>query len=147
MLNVRTMSEGDLSSVIEIEKRAYPLPWSIGIFRDCLNVGYHCYVYESEAKVLAYTIMSAAAGEAHLLNICIDPDRQGQGIGRWVLNEVIRQARARQAETLFLEVRMSNKVARHLYESEGFNEIGRRFDYYPSLSGREDALVFARTLL
>jgi len=147
MLKIRSMSEHDLANVMSIEKRAYPWPWSTGIFRGCINFGYHCHVYETETSIWAYSIMSAAAGEAHLLNLCVDPERQHKGVGRWVLKNVIRNAREQNAETLFLEVRVSNQAARYLYESEGFNEIGRRHDYYPADSGREDALVFARALL
>ena len=47
---------------------------------------------------------------------------------------------------VFLEVRQSNNPARALYEDEGFNELGNRRDYYPNGDGREDALIFARTL-
>jgi ribosomal-protein-alanine N-acetyltransferase len=96
---------------------------------------------------VAHAVMSIAIGEAHLLNICVRPDRQGCGIGRRLLNRMLRIARERQADTMFLEVRASNLAARGLYESEGFGEIGLRRDYYPSHVGREDAVVYAKALL
>ncbi|HEC05452.1 MAG TPA: ribosomal-protein-alanine N-acetyltransferase [Thiolapillus brandeum] len=140
------MTEDDLASVMLIEEQIYTHPWSRTIFSDCLQTGYECCVYENASDILAYSVMSAAAGEAHLLNLSVHPRHQGRGLGRFVLRQVIEQA-GEKADTLFLEVRASNRVARRLYESEGFNEIGQRFNYYPADKGREDALVFARPLL
>ena len=90
--------------------------------------------------------MSLAVKECHILNICVDPKRQGQGIGRRLLLELLSIAQAREADTAFLEVRPSNVHARSLYFSEGFNEIGNRRDYYPARFGREDAVILAKTL-
>ena len=146
-MQVRMMTDADLTAVMEIEKQNYTHPWSRTIFSDCLCTGYECRVYQAQNQIQAYSVMSAAAGEAHLLNLSVDPQHQGKGMGRWVLRQVIVHARENAADTLFLEVRASNYIARQLYESEGFNEIGQRFDYYPAEQGREDALVFARPLL
>jgi ribosomal-protein-alanine N-acetyltransferase len=148
MLEARAMQAGDLPAVLAIERMAYPHPWSRGIFEDCLAIGsYECRVYEEQGELCAYSVMSWGAGEAHLLNICVHPERQGRGLGREVLQQVIGRAREKAADSLFLEVRVSNTGARKLYESAGFNEIGQRFDYYPAARGREDALVFALPLL
>ncbi|WP_456377138.1 ribosomal protein S18-alanine N-acetyltransferase [Thiolapillus sp.] len=141
------MTEADLKDVMLIEEQIYPHPWSRKIFRDCLRTGYECRVYEAAEDILAYSVMSAAAGEAHLLNLGVHPQQQGKGLGRLVLQQVMQHAREKSADTLFLEVRISNHIARRLYEAEGFNEIGQRFGYYPAENGREDALVFARSLL
>ncbi len=146
LLRLRPMTANDLDAVVAIDARAYPHPWSRGIFADCLEVGYHCHVLERDGEVVGYTIHSAAVGEAHLLNLCVDPDYQGRGYGRFLLRQVMAMARRQGAKTLFLEVRVSNDPARALYESEGFNEVGRRFDYYPAGKGREDALIYARHL-
>ncbi|WP_456413371.1 ribosomal protein S18-alanine N-acetyltransferase [Thiolapillus sp.] len=147
MLSDRPMADADLPAVMRIEEQVYPHPWSRKIFHDCLRTGYECLVYEASQEILAYSVMSAAAGEAHLLNLSVHPQQQGNGLGRQVLRRVIQRAREKPADTLFLEVRVSNQVARRLYESEGFNEIGQRFGYYPADNGREDALVFALPLL
>lgn len=146
-LQARPMRTGDLDEVMAIEREAYPHPWTRGIFADCLEVGYHCRVYELDGELAGYSIHSAAAGEAHLLNLCVAPRFQGQGIGRSILRQVLAESREQGADTLFLEVRASNRKAQALYESEGFNEAGRRFDYYPADGGREDALIYACPLL
>ena len=55
--------------------------------------------------------MSLAVQECHILNLCIDPKLQGQGLGRRLLLELLSIARAREADSAFLEVRLSNVQA------------------------------------
>ncbi|HEB99735.1 MAG TPA: ribosomal-protein-alanine N-acetyltransferase [Thiotrichales bacterium] len=143
----RPMREGDIAEVMDIERRAYPFPWTEGILRDCLRVSYSCWVYERAGAIEAYAIMSVAAGEAHILNLCVRPELQGQGLGKRTLQHLMAVARRHGADSMFLEVRPSNTVALRLYQGMGFDEIGRRRDYYPAEEGREDALILARTLL
>ncbi|HEX5513482.1 MAG TPA: ribosomal protein S18-alanine N-acetyltransferase [Gammaproteobacteria bacterium] len=141
---IRRMVEEDVDAVMEIERRAYPFPWTPGIFRDCLRVGYNAWVYVQKEQILGYALMSCGGGEAHLLNICVDPEYQGAGLGRTLLQHVLRHAGRLGADQLFLEVRPSNTRALALYEDMGFIEVGRRKGYYPAERGREDALVLAR---
>ena len=125
------MRESDLPRVIEIERGAYGFPWSGGIFRDCLRVGYCCWVVECARSVDGYGIMQVAAGEAHVLNLCIDRQAQGQGLGRIVLRGLLQVAREHGASSAYLEVRPSNHIAMALYESESFENVGTRRGYYP----------------
>lgn len=145
-VTLRPMCAEDLSQVLCIEQKSYRFPWSAGIFKDCVRVGYVCKVCELDTKITGYAILSIAAGECHLLNLCVDPDFQGRGLGRLLLKEMIDVARASAAQTMFLEVRASNEHAVALYLDEGFNEIGVRTGYYPSSSGREDAIIYAMQL-
>ena len=140
------METEDLDNVMQIEETSYTHPWTKGIFRDCLRVGYCAWVMEIDEEIIGYGIMSIAAGEAHILNVCIHPDFQGRGLGRKILHRLTTLARDHGVDTMFLEVRASNSIAQLLYESEGFNEIGQRRGYYPATEGREDALVFAKVL-
>ncbi len=144
---LRPMREDDLEAVMEIELRAYPFPWSPGIFRDCLRAGYPCWVLHLDERTVGYFLISIGAAEAHVLNVCVDPTHHGRGYGRKLLCAIQRVARARGATRLFLEVRPSNRGAIALYFNTGFNEIGRRPRYYPGRDGREDALVMAMELL
>ena len=141
--DIRPMTEADVAAVLLIETAAYPFPWSDGIFRDCLRVGYQCQVYAPGGELRGYLVWSVAAGEAHVLNLCVAPAFQGRGIGRMLLRFLMQRAAAHGASELFLEVRPSNGTAVKLYESIGFNEIHRRRGYYPAAGGREDALVMA----
>jgi ribosomal-protein-alanine N-acetyltransferase len=140
------MLDDDLAEVMRIELRAYKHPWTLGIFRDCLRVGYQCLVYENEEEMLGYAVMSHAVGEAHILNICIRPDAQGHGYGSQLMQEVLEAARRVHTDTLLLEVRPSNQAALSLYHKMGFCEVGVRKDYYPATNGREDALILAINL-
>jgi ribosomal-protein-alanine N-acetyltransferase len=144
---LRPMREADLDAVMAIERRAYPFPWTHGIFRDCLRADYPAWVLHDGGCIIGYGVLSVAAGEAHVLNVCIDPQCQGHGHGRWLLRSLVRIARGHGAQRLFLEVRPSNPQAIALYFDEGFNEIGRRPRYYPAHAGREDAIVMAIELL
>ncbi len=143
---IRAMTEADVPQVVAIEVAAHRSPWTAGIFADCLRVGYHCDVMEEGEHIVAYSVLSMAAGEAHLFNLCVDPASQGQGLGRSMLEFVLDKCRRHQIRTVFLEVRPSNERAIALYESAGFNETGRRKDYYPDGDEREDALIMALEL-
>jgi ribosomal-protein-alanine N-acetyltransferase len=141
--SLRPMRESDLDAVLAIEVRAYPFPWTRGIFRDCLLADYPAWVLEQGGRIIGYGVLSLAGDEAHVLNVCAAPEVQGRGHGRRLLRSLLKIARARGAQRVFLEVRPSNAHAIALYHDEGFNEIGRRPRYYPAKEGREDALVMA----
>jgi ribosomal-protein-alanine N-acetyltransferase len=143
----RPMLYADLREVLAIERRAHAFAWTDGILRDCLRAGYHCRVLETpHGFIQAYAVMSAAVGEAHILNVCVRPELQGHGLARRMLDHLLESARSEQARTVFLEVRLSNTRAVQLYASAGFCEVGLRPGYYPSTHGREDALVMAKEL-
>ena len=141
------MTSDDLFQVMQVELAAYPHPWTQKNFEDCLNNDYYsCWAFEGSDKINGYVILSMAVGEAHILNICIHPDKQGHGRGRKLLQEAEWIAKQHQVENCFLEVRVSNKVGLSLYESAGYNEIGYRKAYYPTDKGREDAIIMAKAL-
>ena len=142
----RPMRQVDIPLVADMEARAYEFPWTAGIFRDCLNAGYQCWVAESEPGLLGYGVLSMGADEAHLLNLCVDPALQGKGLGRRLLRRMVDLARWHMADRIFLEVRPSNPAAIALYASENFERIGQRPRYYPAKDGREDAIVMAMEL-
>lgn len=146
-LPLRPMTQDDLTAVMTIEERAFPFPWTAGIFQDCIKQGYSCWIYEQGGEIAGYTIVMFVLDEMHLLNICIRPEDHGKGLGSALLKTMERIARGAKVETCFLEVRQSNFSAIRLYLNAGFNEIGVRKGYYPAASGREDAIVMAKTLL
>lgn len=143
---IRGMALADLDEVLAIEEAIYSFPWTRGIFRDCLAVGYPCRVLQIDGRVLAYAILSVAAGEAHILTLCVSPDARRRGYGELMLADLLQLARERHAASVYLEVRPSNQAAIRLYEKTGFQEIGIRPDYYPDKFGREDAMVMALSL-
>lgn len=143
---LRAMREADLPRIMCIERAAYTHPWTEGVFRDCLRVGYICRVLEDAQALKSYGLMSVGAGECHMLNICVDPAYQRQGYGRAMVEHLLDIAVRLQIKTALLEVRASNRIAYDLYLKLGFNEIGTRKSYYPALKGREDAIILARDL-
>ncbi|MEX2524935.1 MAG: ribosomal protein S18-alanine N-acetyltransferase [Gammaproteobacteria bacterium] len=146
-IHIRPMAEEDLTDVLAIETRAYDFPWSRTIFRDCLRVGYCCWVLERDGVLEGYCVMSVAVGECHILNLCIHPDTHGMGLGRRLLDYMLDIAVEHRADSAFLEVRPSNDPAKQLYRSSGFDDVGVRRNYYPASFGREDAIIMARSLM
>ncbi len=146
-LHFRPMLESDVDAVLKVEYAAFSHPWTRGIFLDCIRSGYECWLMFLGDQQVGHGVLTAAAGESHVLNITVKPENQGNGLGGILLAHLVERARQREAEVTFLEVRESNHAANHLYERFGFNEIGRRKNYYPAVGGREDALVMAYSLI
>ena len=140
---LRAMRADDLENVARIETLVYEFPWTEGIFRDCLRVGYYCVVLEGNEKLHGYGVMSMAAGEAHLLNLCVHPDHQRCGLGSDLLHKFLMTARAADCKRIFLEVRKTNHAALALYNRAGFQVAGLRRNYYRAVDGREDAIVLS----
>jgi len=140
------MREDDLDEVIALENSVYSHPWTRGNFSDALRSGYECWTSRSGFGLAGYFVLSAAAGEAHLLNLSVAAQCQRGGHGSALLRQALHLARARGARELFLEVRPGNLAARALYGRFGFRQLGVRRDYYPADNAREDALVFGLAL-
>ena len=135
--------------ILEIEQRGYPFPWTERIIHDSFRHGTDCWgVLAGDDSLLAYAFFSMAVGEAHVLNICVDPAVHGQGIGRYLMQYLMQLARDEGCTVILLEVRRSNSAARRLYESLGFTTLGVRKGYYPAgEQQREDALVLGYEIL
>jgi ribosomal-protein-alanine N-acetyltransferase len=145
-LLVRDMGPDDVKMVARVESESYDFPWNEGIFRDCLRAGYYCCVAEIDQIVIGYGIMSTGAGEAHVLNLCVDNQYRFRGIGSQLLEHLLEFARSLGVSDVFLEVRPSNTIAIRLYQSRGFGQIGMRRGYYQAIGGREDAVVLRKVL-
>ncbi len=145
---VRAMRESDVPGVLAVERTGYAFPWSARVFLDCLRSRHAGWVLELDGVIAGHLIVSVAAGEAHVLNLCVHPRCQGQGLGRRLMLTGLEHAAQSGADSMFLEVRPSNPTARALYDSLGFSEIGHRPEYYPAEGGRREmALVMARALI
>ncbi len=142
------MNVTDIEDVIAVEQNAYPFPWTRGNFLDSLDSGYEAWVLRDEdGLLLGYFLMMYVVEEVHLLNITVRPDRQGQGLGRKLLDQLIALARDAGMHAVLLEVRPSNNHALMVYHHLGFVQIGQRKNYYPAAgAGREDAIVMRKML-
>lgn len=136
------MSEADLPDIVAVEREIYPFPWTRGNFLDSLRAGYSVWVLRDARAVLsAYSVMTLALDEAHLLNLSVARRHQREGLGWRTLEWMAEVARGHGARTMLLEVRPSNASAVRMYRRYGFDRIGVRRGYYPTQGGREDALV------
>jgi len=147
---IRRATADDFSSLRQLEVTAHKHPWADDVLRSMLNaLAIRAWLVEDASKtIVAFAFVQAVADEASLLNIVASPAHQGKGLGRFLLNHVIEVlTREGIAQSIFLEVRVSNYNAMHLYDSCGFVEVGQRRDYYVADNGkREDAMMMALPL-
>jgi ribosomal-protein-alanine N-acetyltransferase len=142
-LHYEPMQQSDLEDVFALEQSVYPYPWSLANFVDSLNSNYESWVLrDQDGDLLGYFLLMAVVDEAHLLNVAVSATQQGQGLGRFLLNQAVACSRGLGMESVLLEVRPSNTRALQIYERYGFQHIGRRKGYYPAANQqREDAIV------
>ncbi len=136
-----------LPAVLHIEKQAYAHPWTEANFRDALGAGYKAQMITAADELLGYFVAMKGVEEVHLLNITVTPRYQGQGWAQLLLEALAIWARGEGALCLWLEVRVGNLRAIHVYEQHGFRRVGQRKAYYPAgLGQREDAIVMSMHL-
>ncbi|NNM59922.1 MAG: ribosomal protein S18-alanine N-acetyltransferase [Legionellales bacterium] len=152
-INIRVMQAVDVPVVAAIENAIFPFPWGEQAFYDCLRVNFSAWVVEvddeltsavefQQRSIVGYAIVMTVLDESELLNIAISPAHQGKQFGEYLLRFVLGQLWARGIKVVFLEVRKSNEIAKHLYQKLNFVEIGLRKDYYQTKEGREDAILY-----
>lgn len=141
------MTRGDLDGTARLNARALPFSWSRRAFADALRAGDECWIAERRRQRIGHGVLAAAAGEAHLLIVCIDPTLHGRGFGSALTRHLLQRAAVRGASEVFLEVRRSNRAAIALYAKLGFRCYGRRRGYYATAAdGREDAVLMTLAL-
>ena len=140
------MKEMHIKDILYIENNSYGYPWSEKIFNDCLKNNYLCRVLMLDNTLIGFLISSIIQDECHIMNLCVDAKYRGSGYGRLILNKLHDEIATLSCKTVFLECRPSNISAMNLYESEGYNEIGVRRNYYPAPNGYEDAIMLAKNV-
>lgn len=136
----RGMAVGDLEAVAALEAESFTAPWNAETFGTLLDrPGAEMLVLAEDDSVVGYAVLWCIMDQGEIANIAIQPNRRGQHLGTRLLDETLAVARERGVKDLFLEVRESNAAARHMYQTRGFREIGRRKSYYDR--PKEDALV------
>lgn len=135
------MNESHLADIWQIEQQVNTHPWKQSMIADLSSrcAIHHALLYQG--VVAGYFYAQNVVGEVTLLNIAIASEFQGQGLGRKLLQFLIEYTEIQDGESIWLEVRVSNVAAQALYHSLGFNEIDRRVDYYPTVNGKEDAII------
>lgn len=147
MITISPIEEQDFDALYAIEQAAHAVSWSLGTLKNNQGERYLNLKIVEGHQIYGFAICQTVLDEATLFNIAIDPQKQGLGLGRQLLNELITQLRQKDILTLWLEVRESNKKAQALYDSLGFNQVDIRKNYYPTPDGkRENAVVMAAYL-
>lgn len=144
--SLRKMVKGDIPLVLQIETAAQGAPWTEEIFKSVLEHTYEGWVLEVDDEMVGYIILSMQLDECHILNLCIAPFYQHKGYGRQLMEYALSLARQQSLAFAYLEVRRSNTRAIALYTRLHFRQIGERPDYYHTVNGKEDALVYAVSL-
>ena len=146
-LRIIPLAELDLDQVIEIERTAFPYPWSKTIFQRELTYDWaHLIgrIDEDTGRLVAYVNYWLVYDEIHVLNIAVHKDDRRHGHGAAMLDHVIAFARMHRCATISLEVRRGNASAQALYKRFGFTQVGVRPRYY--VEDGEDALVMVLVL-
>ena len=139
-LSFRALREQDLEVVAAIESDVYVFPWTVGNFRDSLLSAYECWGCWTGGELIGYAVVMTALDEAHLLNFAVASRWQRRGVATQFLQFLLDRAQDGKRDMLYLEVRPSNVAGLKLYQRFGFKQLGVRRDYYPAVTGREDAL-------
>jgi len=137
----RAMTPADLEAVADLTRRADPFGWTLRNFSDAHASGNTLTVLTVDGVTSGIAAVMHVLDESELLEIAVQPAMQGRGYGKALLAQAIALARRNGAVRMFLEVRESNARARKMYTSFGFEETGRRKNYYPTENGREDAIL------
>lgn len=141
------MDETDLDWVLAVENANAITPWSHDGFVRAIHQGINYLFCDREDQRLGFCCLLPVVDELHLLNITVDQSFQGKGVGKQALQAVFSRFESTEYQVILLEVRRSNKVARNLYRSLGFEQDGVRKGYYNLPNGeREDAILMSRQL-
>lgn len=135
------MTPADLEAVADLTHRADSFGWTLRNFSDAHASGNTLTVLTVDGVTSGIAAVMHVLDESELLEIAVQPAMQGRGYGKALLAQAIALARRNGAVRMFLEVRESNARARKMYTSFGFEETGRRRNYYPTENGREDAIL------
>jgi ribosomal-protein-alanine N-acetyltransferase len=140
------MAASDLDQVLDIERASFPTPWTRAAFSYEIeqNKVARCTLLRGRRGIVGYLCLWEIGHEIHITNLAVHPEWRRRGVGRQLLGAALIEGVARGVTLAFLEVRPSNTRALALYESLGFQVIGRRNGYY--FDTGEDALVMEARL-
>lgn len=140
MLQIKKMQEKDIEQVSRIERLCFSMPWSAKAFEEAIKKPDALYLAASEdEEVLGYCGAYMVIDEADINQVAVRESSRRQGIGKKLLEELLRQLEARGIKAVTLEVRKSNLAAIALYESFGFVLEGQRKNFYEKPT--EDAWI------
>lgn len=128
-----------------LEKMCFFMPWSENSFASAMSANTRFFAALLDDKLIAYCGMQIIDYEGFVTNIAVHPDYRRKGIGRKLLKHLIGFAQNNNIASISLEVRQSNTAAIKLYESEGFECVGRRKNFYEKPT--EDGMIFTKSII
>ncbi len=140
-IHIRDATERDLPRIMEIERLAFPAPWTVASFQRELTLPFSrimVAVPDDSNSIAGFLCRWLIADECHILNIAVHPDSRRLGIGAVLITETVNEAKSTGAGVVTLEVRRSNLPARQLYRKFEFEERRLRRHYY---GPGEDAII------
>lgn len=141
-LIIRAARLNDAENVVRIDQTSFAHPWAPHTMREAIEKAqsgeYIALVAEVQNTVVGFVIAWNVRQEGEIATIAVDKNFRGQGIAQLLLEAALHEAVRRGAEAMFLEVRLGNPVAQHLYKKCGFFQVGLRKNYYQN---GEDAVV------
>lgn len=146
--NYQKITNNDVATLMPIENACHSHPWNEKTFSSCIGGRYFGEYLQVKNHLVGFYIGEHVAGEATLMDICVEPEQQGNGYGKALLEQFFQQAKQLNNSVIWLEVRAKNISAQMMYINNGFTETSRRTGYYPSANGfgYEDAIVMKKAL-
>ena len=142
-MNYLLMTSEHVAQVAALEKACLSMPWSENSITAELSNPLSLWVVAVDGNTVAgYVGSQAVMGEADMMNLAVLPSYRRQGVGRYLVSELVAKLTDREVYSLTLEVRASNEAAVKLYDSLGFVQVGRRPNYY--VAPKEDALILRK---
>lgn len=144
-IKIVPMAPEHLDALAALERVCFSRPWSRQMLADELDNQCAAFLTALEPdsdRVIGYAGLLVAADEGYITNVAVEPSRRRQGVAAQLLQVFDNFARANKLAFLTLEVRPSNEAAIALYRSFGFEEVGRRRNYYDL--PKEDALILTK---
>lgn len=139
------MTADHLEELEKLERICFSRPWSRKMLAEELENQCAAFLVAEDSvsgRVLGYAGLMVVADEGYITNVAVFPEYRRQGIAAQILQVFLQFAEANHLAFLTLEVRPSNAAAIALYQGFGFEEVGRRKNYYDL--PKEDALILTK---
>lgn len=145
--HLKLLDESDLDWVMQIERQNYTHPWTRAGFERAIHEGLNYLLMDLNNSALGYCCLLPVLDELHLLNLSVAANNQNKGVAKQALQAIFNRFENTEYSVVLLEVRRSNKAARQLYKTMGFEQDGVRKNYYQCSTGeREDAILMSKRL-
>lgn len=138
------VSRDNVDQVAEIEQECFSSPWSKEMLLEAMDNFTASFIAAEadDGTILGYAGINVVMDEGYIDNVAVRSQYRRNGVASALLSVFVRFAEAHQLKFLTLEVRASNEAAIALYTSYGFDEAGRRKNYYSD--PKEDAIIMTR---